>query len=81
MTHKWWVLPTLPEEGASITLTTFHENIKSGTIFSKIHGNEVPNTLYYREYFHIPSLDEGKLRRLYFEMVFRRNILPKYFAS
>jgi len=28
-----------------------------------------------------PTPDEGKWRRFYFEVVFRWNILPKYFAS
>jgi catechol 2,3-dioxygenase-like lactoylglutathione lyase family enzyme len=28
----WWVSLTLPEGGVTITLTTFHENIKPGTI-------------------------------------------------
>ena len=50
-------------------------------IVRKIHVNEVPKMLYYREYFQIPSPDEGKLRRLYFEVVFRWNILQKFFAS
>ena len=28
----WWVSLTLPENGASITLTTAHENMKPGTM-------------------------------------------------
>lgn len=28
----WWVSLTLPEGGVTITLTTFHENMKPGTI-------------------------------------------------
>jgi len=28
----WWVSLALPEEGASITLTTVHENMKPGTM-------------------------------------------------
>jgi len=28
----WWVSLTLPEDGASITLTTAHENMKPGTM-------------------------------------------------
>ncbi len=30
--HNWWVSLTLPEGGASITLTTAHENMKPGTM-------------------------------------------------
>src|SRR6516225_4452480 len=30
--HNWWVSLTLPEGGASIILTTAHENMKPGTI-------------------------------------------------
>jgi catechol 2,3-dioxygenase-like lactoylglutathione lyase family enzyme len=30
--HNWWVTLTLPEGGASITLTTAHENMKPGTM-------------------------------------------------
>jgi quinol monooxygenase YgiN len=29
---KWWVSLTLPAGGASITITTFHENMKPGTM-------------------------------------------------
>jgi hypothetical protein len=29
---NWWVSLTFPEGGASITLTTFHENVKPGTM-------------------------------------------------
>ena len=50
-------------------------------IVRKIYGNGVPKMLYYREYFQYPSPDEGKWMRFYFEMVFRWNIIPKYFAS
>ena len=30
--RNWWVLLNLPEDGASITLTTNHENMKPGTM-------------------------------------------------
>ena len=30
--HNWWVSLTLPEGGASIILTTAHENMKPGTM-------------------------------------------------
>lgn len=30
--NNWWVSLALPEGGASITLTTFHENMKDGTM-------------------------------------------------
>jgi catechol 2,3-dioxygenase-like lactoylglutathione lyase family enzyme len=30
--HNWWVSLTLPENGASIVLTTSHENMKPGTM-------------------------------------------------
>ena len=30
--HNWWVSLTLPESGASIVLTTAHENMKPGTM-------------------------------------------------
>ena len=30
--HNWWVSLTLPEGGASLTLTTSHENMKPGTM-------------------------------------------------
>src|ERR1700679_3019123 len=30
--HNWWVSLTLPENGASIVLTTAHENMKPGTM-------------------------------------------------
>jgi len=30
--NNWWVSVTFPEGGASITLTTFQENMKSGTM-------------------------------------------------
>ncbi|MGA9407927.1 MAG: VOC family protein [Bacteroidota bacterium] len=30
--HHWWVSLTLPEGGVTITLTTFHENVKPGTM-------------------------------------------------
>jgi hypothetical protein len=29
---NWWVSLTLPEGGITITLTTFHENMKPGTM-------------------------------------------------
>ncbi len=28
----WWVSLTLPEDGVTVTLTTFHENVKPGTM-------------------------------------------------
>ena len=30
--HNWWISLTLPEGGASITLTTAHENMEPGTM-------------------------------------------------
>ena len=30
--HNWWVALTLPQGGASLTLTTAHENMKPGTM-------------------------------------------------
>lgn len=30
--NNWWVSLSLPEDGASITLTTAHENLKPGTM-------------------------------------------------
>src|SRR5580658_8156180 len=30
--HNWWVALTLPESGASVVLTTAHENMKPGTM-------------------------------------------------
>ena len=30
--HNWWVALTLPENGASVVLTTAHENMKPGTM-------------------------------------------------
>jgi hypothetical protein len=46
----------------------------------KIHVNEIPEMQYNREYYQIPSSGEGKWRRFNFEVAFRWNILPKYFA-
>ena len=30
--HNWWVSLTLPQDGASIVLTTAHENMQPGTM-------------------------------------------------
>jgi hypothetical protein len=50
----------------------WRSDILIARIVRKIHVNGVPKMLQYREYFQNPSPDEGKWRRFYFEVVFRR---------
>src|SRR5579863_9639658 len=39
--HNWWVSLTLPESGASIVLTTAHENMKPGTMSMYFASSDV----------------------------------------
>lgn len=39
--NHWWVSLTFPEGGTSITLTTFHENVKAGTIAVWLETSDV----------------------------------------